>query len=116
MSELVNKLSRGDHPVQISMRTQPTPKGLKERIDRGFVHVRFPETRGGTELGLTLDQQETNLNGADFETGTGSILLVGKLKLDYVAVKCIVTIDLATMTGQGRLVVIQEPVVTAAQN
>jgi hypothetical protein len=114
MSELVNKLSQGDHPVQISMRTQPTLKGLKERIDRGFVHVKFPETRGGTELGLTLQKEETNLNGADFETGKGSIFLVGRLKLDYVPVKCLVTIDLATMAGQGRLVVIQEPPVPAA--
>jgi len=104
MSELVNKLSQKDHPVRISIRPEATPKALKECIDRGYVHVKFTETRGGTELGLALEMQESNFSEADFSAGQGSISLVGRLTLDYVPVKCLATIDLSSMAGRGYLV------------
>jgi uncharacterized protein YbdZ (MbtH family) len=100
---LVSRLSQGDHPVEISIRPEPTPAALAQAIERGYVFVRFTGTRGGTELGVELDQAASDLAGADYEAGSGRIRLVGDLTLDFEPVRCIAEIDLATMTGSGRL-------------
>jgi hypothetical protein len=103
MSDLVQRLSVGDHPVEVSLRPQRTVKALKECLDRGFVHVRFTNTRGGTELGLPIDKERSDLSGADFDGETGRVKLVGSLTLDYVKVRCIADVDLASLQGSGRL-------------
>jgi hypothetical protein len=103
MSELVRKLSQGDQKIEVSIRPDRTPKALLGCIRKGYVHLKFPETQGGTDLYIPLDIAETRLNDANFETGTGSIELIGKLALDYEDVKCRAVIDLATMNGYGRL-------------
>jgi uncharacterized protein YbdZ (MbtH family) len=100
---LVSRLSHGDHPVEISLRPQPSTAALAEAIDRGYVFVRFTGTRGGTELGVELDRAASDLAGADFETGAGRMRLVGDLTLDFEPVRCVAEIDLATMSGTGRL-------------
>src|SRR5947209_8624779 len=103
MSELVRKLSQGEHRIEVSIRPDRTPKALLGCIQKGYVHLKFPETQGGTDLYVPLDMVETRLNDANFEMGTGSIELVGKLTLDYRDVKCRAVIDLATMNGYGNL-------------
>lgn len=108
MSELVRRLSEGDHPVEASLRPEKTVKAFKEAIDRGYVHVKFTNTRGGTELGVKLDMQATDLSRADFEKETGAVHLVGNLTLDFVKVRCIADINLDTLTGQGHLEPVQE--------
>jgi uncharacterized protein YbdZ (MbtH family) len=100
---LVSRLSRGDHPVEISLRPQSSPAALSEAIDRGYVFVRFTGTRGGTELGVELDRAASDLAAADYEAGSGQISLVGDLTLDFEPVRCVAEIDLATMSGNGRL-------------
>jgi len=100
---LVSRLSRGDHPVEISLRPQPSPAALAQAIDRGYVFVRFTGTRGGTELGVELDRAASDLDGADYEAGSGRIKLVGDLTLDFEPVRCVAEIDLATLSGRGRL-------------
>src|SRR5262249_39629871 len=37
---LVNRLSKGDHPVESSLRPEKTARALKERIDLGYVHIK----------------------------------------------------------------------------
>ena len=103
MSELVQKLSQEQHPVELTSRPMRDIKALKQCIDRGFVHVKFTNTKGGTELGIRIDKDSSNLN-ADFEKGTGKIRLVGGLTLDYQKVQCIADIDLASFAGTGYLV------------
>jgi uncharacterized protein YbdZ (MbtH family) len=100
---LVDRLAQGRHPIEASLRPASTVDALKERIDRGYVYVRFTGTRGGTELGVRLDREATDLTGADFERQTGTAHLVGGLTLDYVPVRCIADIDLQTLKGNGRL-------------
>jgi hypothetical protein len=70
----------------------------------GYVHVKFTETKGGTELGVRLDRETTDLSKADFENGKGKAHLEGDLTLDYVKVRCIADINLKTLTGKGHLV------------
>jgi hypothetical protein len=103
MSDLVQRLSQQQHPVEITLRPERTVKALKECIDRGYVHVRFTGTRGGTELGVPLDPQGTDLSAADFDKETGRLTLAGELSLDYVKVRCVAEIELPSLTGQGHL-------------
>jgi len=100
---LVDRLSEGDHPVEIRLRPENTPAAVKRCIDRGYIHVRFPETKGGTELGLRLSADHSDWRGGDFDAATGRIHLVGDLTLDMVKVQCIADIDLSTLQGRGHL-------------
>jgi uncharacterized protein YbdZ (MbtH family) len=100
---LVEKLCEGDHTVIASLRPERTVQALKERIDLGYVHIKFTETKGGTELGIRLDREATDLSHADFDTQTGGAHLEGELTLDYVKVRCIADIDLKTLAGKGHL-------------
>ncbi len=102
MSDLIERLSH-DQPVVASLRPEATIEAFKGAIDRGYVHVLFTETRGGTELGLRLDPAQLDLSSADFEHSTGSVQVSGELVLDYVPVRCHATIDLSTLRGTGRL-------------
>jgi uncharacterized protein YbdZ (MbtH family) len=101
---LVEKLCEGDHPVIASLRPEKTVDAFKDRIDMGYVHIKFTETKGGTELGIRLDRNTLDLSQADFENQSGSAHLEGELTLDYVKVRCIADLDLKTLTGKGRLV------------
>ena len=107
MNELVKKLTK-DQPVEASLRPEPTVEELKAAIDRGYVHIKFTETRGGTELGVPLDEEASDWSGADFAAGTGEVKVVGNLILDYVRVRLHATIDLATLKGTGRLEILGE--------
>jgi hypothetical protein len=109
MSELVPKLLQDDQKIEVSIRPDRTPEALLRCIQKGYVHLKFPDTQGGTDLYLPLDMSETTLNDADFEMGTGLVLLVGRLTLDYQQVKCRATIDLATMKGYGKLQRVTDP-------
>lgn len=101
---LVDKLSEGEHPVEVGLRPERTASLFKEAIDREYVHIKFTETKGGTELGVRLDMAACDFSKADFESGTGPVHLEGGLTLDYVKVRCIADIDLATLEGKGHLV------------
>jgi len=103
MNKLVQRLSEGKHPVEASLRPEKTAAALKESIDRGYVHIKFTNTKGGTDLGVRLDRNACNLNEADFAHQTGKVHLVGDLKLNYVKVRCITDIDLETLEGKGYL-------------
>jgi uncharacterized protein YbdZ (MbtH family) len=101
--DLVSRLSKGEHLVESSLRPEKTVQALKERIDLGYVHIKFTETRGGTELGVRLDREALDLSQADFEGQKGTVHLEGELTLNYVKVRCIADIDLQTLAGKGHL-------------
>ena len=106
MDELVQRLSKGDHPIVT--RRADSVEELKQSIDRGYVLVTFTDTRGGTELGVRLDDALTDLGKADFERGTGAVHLVGNLTLNYVKVRCVADVDLATLEGKGHLEILEK--------
>lgn len=101
--DLVTRLCKGRHPVEASLRSEKTARSLKERIDLGYVYIKFTETRGGTELGVRLDRDALDLSQADFENQVGIVRLEGELRLNYVKVRCIADIDLRTLKGEGHL-------------
>jgi hypothetical protein len=103
MNELTERLATGDHPVTVGG-PQPSVEDLKTRIDEvGWVHIKFTDTRGGTDLGIRLDTEATDLTQADFENGTGTIHVEGNLTLNYDPVRLFADIDLATLNGTGHL-------------
>ena len=104
---LVQRLAQGSHPLAAGLRPEKSVQALKEEIDRGYVHIKFTATKGGTELGVRLDTAACDFSRADFETQTGTVHLEGGLTLDYVKVRCIADIDLTTLAGQGHLAIVE---------
>src|SRR4029079_8911625 len=107
VNELVQKLTQ-EQPVEASLRPEPTLEYFKAAVDRGYVHVKFINTRGGTELGVRIDPERSDLTGANWENGTGEIKVAGELTLDYVRVRCYATIDLASLKGTGHLEILED--------
>ena len=101
--DLVGFLAAGAHPVEAGLRPEKTVKRLQEALERGFVHIKFTDTRGGTELGFELDRQASDLSRADFARETGRIHVEGELTLNYQKVRCVADLNLATLSGEGRL-------------
>lgn len=112
---LVDSLSEGDHAVEVELRPEKTVKLFKEAIDRDYVHIKFVETKGGTELGFRLDRATSDFSGADFENGKGMAHVEGNLTLDYVRVKCVADIDLRNLKGKGHLVKVEGEEMSAVQ-
>jgi len=105
---LVKRLTQGSHPLAAGLYPEKSVQALKGGIDRGYVHIKFTETKGGTELGIRLDTAACDFSRADFENQSGTVHLEGGLILDYVKVRCIADIDLTTLTGQGHLEIVEE--------
>jgi uncharacterized protein YbdZ (MbtH family) len=101
---LVDRLSDGDHRVEVGLRPERTAKLFKEAIDRDYIHIKFTQTRGGAELGFRIDRNKSDLSAADFANATGTVHVEGDMTLDYVKVKCVADIDLSTLEGKGHLV------------
>jgi hypothetical protein len=104
---LVDRLCEGDHAVEVGLRPEKTVKLFKDAIDRDYVHIKFTQTKGGTELGVRLDRDGSDFSKANFEKGVGTAHVEGTLTLDYVKVKCIADIDLSMLAGTGRLVKVE---------
>lgn len=107
MDELTQRLA-GDQPVAVGG-PKPTLEELRSRLeDIGTVFIKFTETRGGTDLGVRLDREASDLSAADLEKGTGTVHIEGHLILNDDPVRCVADVDLATLKGTGRLVVVDE--------
>ncbi len=107
MNELVERLATGDHPVTVGGPTSSVEE-FKKRIEEiGYVFIKFTNTRGGTDLGVRVDKGATNLQQADFEHAAGVVHVEGTLTLNYVPVRCVADINLATLNGTGHLVIVE---------
>src|ERR1700722_13104008 len=108
MNDLVNRLSSGEHPVEISLRPERSVAAFRACLERGYVLVKFTDTRGGTELGVRLDPELTELSTASFSMGQRTRRVVGVLTLDYVPVRCVAEINVEALAGTGHLESIQD--------
>jgi hypothetical protein len=112
MNDLTERLTV-DQPI-IMGGSEPTVEELRERTgEMGYILVKFTETRGGTELGFSLDREATDLNAANFDEGTGTVHVEGHLILNDDPVRCIANIDLVTLKGTGRLALEEKVPATA---
>lgn len=113
MNELTERLTVNQAVVMGG--ANPTVQELRDRTgEMGYVLVKFTETRGGTELGFPLDRDTSDISGADFDKGTGTVHIEGNLILNDDPVRCIADIDLATLKGTGRLA-LEEKAATSSE-
>lgn len=103
--DLVTYLSQGDHPVEV---TAKSAEHFLERLESGYVNLKFTDTRGGTELGIKLDPGASNTTG--IEGDKGKVHLAGDLTLNYRKVRLTADVELDTLQGVGRL----EPIAAGA--
>jgi hypothetical protein len=107
MDELTERLAN-DQPVTVGG-PNPSVAELRRRVEEiGIVFIKFTQTRGGTDLGIRLDRTASDVSSADFDQSLGTAHVEGTLILNDDPVRCIADIDLATLNGTGRLVVIEE--------
>jgi len=76
INELVQRLSEGKHEVVIGHRDEPYEE-IKDRVENGYIHIKFIQTRGGTELGINVDLNSTNVKDLDFIKGEGLLHIEG---------------------------------------
>lgn len=102
IDRLVTKLSEEKHPILFEPRTEDINE-IKERLKSGFVFVRFTDTQGGTELGITVDSALTDIDPTIFEKSKSNFKLVGTCELNFHKVRCIAEIDLPSQQGFAQL-------------
>ena len=112
INELVKRLSEGKHEVVIGHRDEPYDE-IKQRIEDGYIHVKFTQTKGGTELGINVDLDKTNVGDVDFSKGEGTLHIEGTTNLNYNEVRCISDIDLKTKKGEGYLEIVKEEIIAS---
>jgi uncharacterized protein YbdZ (MbtH family) len=103
VQDLVERLCTGTHKVRVVVRPENSAMAFKEAIDRGFVQVEFTETRGGTVLGFALDVEQSDLSQIGDNKRNEQAVIAGTLTLDFQKVRCVATIDLKTLAGEGKL-------------
>ena len=94
--------------MEAGLRPEKTAEAFKAAIDRGYVHIKFTATKGGTELGVRLDADKSDWSQADFTQATGSVHVEGTLTLNYVKVRCIADLALSTLSGTGHLQILSD--------
>ncbi|MFC7220903.1 hypothetical protein ACFQLX_22485 [Streptomyces polyrhachis] len=109
MNELVERLSAEGQSVAVGGPSPSAAEFQRRLTEMGYVFVKFPGTNGGTDLGVRVDEAATDLGKADFANATGSVHVEGTLTLNYVPVRCVADIDVASLSGTGNLVVLEEP-------
>lgn len=108
MDDLVQRLTEGNHPITIGG-SKPSLEELRKRIEEiGYVFLKFTDTRGGTDIGVKVDRSASDLSQAHFEQQSGNVHIEGTLTLNYIKVRCVADIELATLYGRGHLVVLEE--------
>ena len=113
MDALVGKLIRDKLPVEFERRTESLIE-LRDRIENGFVFMKFTQTLGGTELGINLDKNCSKFGC--LQEGKGIITVVGTCELNFHKVRCRAEIDLETRKGLGYLELIDTALNTVSPN
>jgi len=101
--DLVERLCTGSHKVRAVVRPENSDTAFKDALDRGFVQIEFTETQGGTVLGFAVDVEQSDLSQIGDNKRNGQAVIVGMLTLNFQKVRCVATIDLKKLTGEGKL-------------
>src|SRR5947209_11130427 len=84
MNELVQRLSQGEHPIAVGGPNPSLEELQKRLVEIKYVFIKFTGTRGGTDLGVSVDQATTDISQANFADGTGVVHIEGTLTLNYI--------------------------------
>lgn len=107
INELVERLSIGTHEIIIGYRGEMGEE-IRQKIENGYLHIKFTKTQGGTELGMNVDLNNTNIQEVDSVQGQRILHIEGITNLNYHLVRCIADIDLTTRKGEGVLCIATE--------
>lgn len=97
---LMERLAGEGHRVEVRTRAEDKVAYLRERLQVGYLHVLFPDTRGGTEVGIQLDAASAKTALDVLERGD-DVKLSGTLTLDDVQAKCNIRLSLSDLSGRG---------------
>ncbi|MGB0909658.1 MAG: MbtH family protein [Nitrospirales bacterium] len=101
--ELVDFLSAGDHPVKLELKSDTKDVELQNAINKGYVVIRFSDTRGGTDLGIRIERDLCVLDNCDVQILRGRMQIVGTVVLNNIRVRCTADINLEDCLGTGHL-------------
>jgi uncharacterized protein YbdZ (MbtH family) len=99
---LVQRLSGDNHRVEVRTTVEDKTAYLRDRLEIGYLHVFFPDTRGGTEIGVKLDAETSNIALEQIAKGN-DINLRGHLVLDDIAAVCQIRLHPSDLVGRGGL-------------
>ncbi|MEU3650024.1 hypothetical protein AB0E59_42125 [Lentzea sp. NPDC034063] len=105
MDALVQQLCTAEHDITASR--IGSVDELRGSLGRGYLLLEFEGTRGGTELGVRLDDEAVNHAANDLDREAAVVRLTGGLRLNQVDVRCVAELNVETMRGTGRLTVVE---------
>ena len=85
---LVERLCEEEQVVKVALEPEKTVTKFNEALDRDYVHIKFTETKGGTELRFHVDRGGSDFSAGDFDNGNGIVHVEGNATFDYVRVSC----------------------------
>lgn len=97
VDDLVRRLSEVKSEVIIGDRGESNQE-IEQRIKDGYIHLKFTQTKGGTELGINVDFSKTNFNEEE-----EVLHIEGITNLNYHSVRCVADINLTARKGEGIL-------------
>lgn len=101
--DLVERLCSGSHKVRAVIRPENSATAFKDALDRGFVQIEFTETQGGTVLGFAVEVEQSDLSQISNNKPSAQVVVAGILTLNFQKVRCVATLDLKNLTGEGKL-------------
>jgi MbtH protein len=99
--DLVSRLC-SEQEIELELFGAPSLGLLRERIEHGVVHVRFPGTRGGTLVAVELEGDSKGR--AAMLDGARELELSGSLQLDFVDLRLRARVAVETLRGRGQLI------------
>jgi uncharacterized protein YbdZ (MbtH family) len=108
-ASLVDRLSQGKHQVEAWLGSEDRQGAFGRCVERGYLRIRFPQTGGGTVLGLRIDGARGVSRRSDAATGASWAHIESELTLNGRKARCVVDLDLVTFCGEGCLVLGNDP-------
>jgi len=84
---------------------KPSREKLKQAAESGYILVKFVDTKGGSELGCSVKNEDSH---CFVEWNNNTVVIHGRLKLDFTPLLVHATVDLDTFVGKGRVEPIQD--------
>jgi hypothetical protein len=98
LKTLVEKLISTKHSVVIGYRNE-SDEELAESLKDRYIHIKFPNTQGETELGISIDPNLSNIDEFLDHPDQGTLHIAGRTVLDSQPILCSVQINKKTREG-----------------
>lgn len=103
MDTLVAFLISKQQPVRVVLKPEETLEEFVACMERKFVNLLFTDTKGGTEIGITIT--ETSLKADEIHNSAEIFTLQGECSLNFEKIKVKVDLALKDFTGSAEVTV-----------